>query len=188
MPPTIPTRVPDKIHAGDSVNWNISNSDYPAPTWTLTFTFINERDKFSITSTADGDSHAISVAPAISGKYPAGLYYWKCRASDGTDKYLIQEGRTTVLQNLEDANLKSADLRSHAKKVLDAVEAVIENRASDSDMSMSVDGQSITNFSPEQLTDLRSKYLSIYNKELNAERVAQGRSSRKKSQIRFTDN
>jgi len=189
MAPTIPTREPDSINAGDSLKWTISNSDYPASdSWALTYIFINKDDKFTITSSADGDNHAISEALAITAKYPPGLYYWKCYAGDGTDRYLINEGRAEVIKNIEDSNVKSADLRSHVKKVLDAVEAVIENRASDSDLSMSVDGESITNFTPKQLTDLRSRYRGLYNKELNKERINQGRPSRRNKKIRFTNN
>lgn len=190
MPPAIPTRVPDKINAGDTVKFTISNSDYPATTgsWVLTFIFINGDNKITMTSSADGEDHAVAEVPADTAKYAQGLYYWKCYANDGTDRYQIAEGRTEILQNIEHTNVKSSDLRSHVKKVLDAVEAVIEDRASDSDLSMSVDGQSITNFTPEQLTDLRDKYRGLYTKELNRERTQQGRNSRRNKKIRFTDN
>ena len=50
----------------------------------------------------------------------------------------------TILPNLADTN---ADLRSHAKIVLDSLEAVIQGRANMDQSSMSIAGRSLSRMS-----------------------------------------
>ena len=61
---------------------------------------------------------------------------------------MVDSGRTTISQNLADTN---ADLRSHAKIVLDSLEAVIENRANMDQSSMSIAGRSLSRMSVDEL-------------------------------------
>jgi len=117
---------PTSIRAGDSAIWTISDPDYPAGAgWALTYTFINVAGKFSIASTASGDSHAVHVLPAVTALYAAGDYAWQCVASDGTDAVTIRTGTITVIASFAAAT--TLDARSFAQKTLAALEAWIEN-------------------------------------------------------------
>ena len=126
---TAPTNTePTSIRAGDSAIWTISDTSYPAGAgWGLTYTFINAAGKFSITSTASGNDHAVHVLPAVTALYVAGDYAWQCVASNGTDATTIRTGSITVVASF--AGAAALDARSHAEKTLAALEAWIETHS-----------------------------------------------------------
>ena len=64
---------PKRITAGDSVTWTRSLSDYPASSgWVLSYALINAAGKISITATASGADHLISVSATTSVGWAAG--------------------------------------------------------------------------------------------------------------------
>lgn len=71
---------------------------------------------------------------------------------------------------------------SHVKKVLDALEAVIENRASKTQLQQSVDGVSVQHMPLSDLMDARDRYARKYRKERAA---AAGKSSDRTTTARF---
>ena len=183
------TRVPDKIDAGDSVNFTLTLSDYPASSsWEVTLVLINSDSKKEFTSAADGDAHKFELTPSDTQDIKPGEYYWKTYVADGTDRFKVGEGRLEIIADITNADIKSLDLRSHVKKVLDAINAKLEGKASEDELSLSIDGQSLSRFSHSQLLEFKSDYEEMYSAELSAERKQQGRSSRKTRKIRFTDN
>lgn len=182
-------RIPDEINAGDSVNITLSLSDFPASdSWAVTLVLINKDSKESFESSADGDDHAFTLAPADTQDIKPGLYFWKTFVADGTDRVKLQEGRLEVIADVSDDGITSLDLRSHVKKVLDAINAKLEGKASEDELSLSIDGQALSRFSHSQLLEFKNNYESMYQAELNNERRNQGRSRKSKSKIRFTDN
>ena len=183
------TRVPDKINAGDSVEFILTESDYPASdSWEVTLVLINKDSKETFTSSADGDDHKFTLLPADTQDIKPGEYYWKTFVADGTDRFNTGEGRLEVVPDISSDDIKSRDLRSHVKKVLDAINAKLEGKASEDELSLSIDGQSLSRFSHSQLLDFKSEYEEMYSVELRNERRNQGRNTRKTRKIRFTDN
>ncbi len=71
---------------------------------------------------------------------------------------------------------------SHAKTVLDAVEAVIERRASKSQMEQAIDGVQIKHMDILDLVRLRKMYAAEYRRE---EIAAGNIVSRRKIKVRF---
>ena len=72
MAATVPTKEPLTIRAGDTIEWTKSIDDYKASDgWTLSYSFRGTGGTIDITSSADGDDHAISIAPATSTAYTA---------------------------------------------------------------------------------------------------------------------
>lgn len=71
---------------------------------------------------------------------------------------------------------------SHVKKVLDAVRAAIEKRASKTQLQQTVDGVSVQYMTPEQLRDTEAYYSRKYRKE---EARKAGKSSRRTIGPRF---
>jgi hypothetical protein len=183
MAASIPTVEPEQITVGDTIKWTKSLSDYPASEgWTLSYTFVNSSGTFSVTSTADGDDHAVSVSSTTSSSYTAGTYSWQSYATSSSERHQVDAGTIILNPNFADG---ATDSRSHAKKVLDAIESVIEGRASEDAAAMSIAGRSITKMTLEELISTRSKYRAEYNRELRAERIAQGLGGRKKVLVRF---
>lgn len=134
MTATVPTVEPASIVAGDRIQWKKTLSDYPAGTWTLVYYFLNASGKFSITAGTDGTDHSVDVAAATSKAYAAGKYDGQGRVTSGTDIYVVWRGRIEVLANFELAG--SRDERTHARKMLEAIEAELEGRATAAQTSM----------------------------------------------------
>ena len=77
------------------------------------------------------------------------------------------------------------DNRSHVKKVLDALEATLENKASQDQLSYSIAGRSLSRLSPTELIQWRDRYREEYNREVQAERIAQGLGNSNKIRVRM---
>lgn len=151
-------QVPVTIIAGDSVSWVRELSDYPAGVWTLTYIFSNATHSFTVSTTASGTAHAAAVLAATSGAYTAGRYRWHARVTDGTAVHTVEDGWLTVKPNPAGSNV---DWRSHARKMLDAIEATLEGNATKGQLdlvSYSIGGEVSLTRDREQLLKLRAQY------------------------------
>jgi len=180
---TIPTQEPVLVRCGDSWQWTRALSDYPASTWTLTYTLYNASDAITIVASADGDTHSVDVAPATTTAYTSGRYEWLAKVSDGTDTHTIAAGVLIVAPEITAAT----DTRSHARKMLDALNALLEGRASDGDVavvSSSINDRSITRDIPS-LIKLRDKYAQMVASEDAARNIARGDGTMRNIRVRF---
>lgn len=186
MAADIPTTEPVKITAGDTLRWTKSVSDYSAAAgWTLDYYFRGKAGSFDITTTADGSDHAVSVAKTITAAYPAGDYYWAAYVSKAGERFQVGAGRCKVLPDLITKN-KGYDGRSHVKKTLDAIEAVLEGRASKDQESYTIDSISLSRTPIKDLIMFQAKYAAAYQAELDAETLEQGGKLGGKILTRFT--
>lgn len=179
----ISTIEPDSITKGDSVIWRKSLADYPATSWTLTY-YIRGAAALDITATADGSAYVISISAAQTDTLSAGDYWWQAVATSGAQQVTVASGVITVRPSLSDL-AAGYDGRSHVKKVLDALEATLEDKATLDQLSYSIQGRSLSKMSPEDLYRWRDKYARMYAQELEQQRIARGLKSRRKVQIRF---
>ena len=127
-----PTIEPAEIVAGDTLSWRREDltADYPACSWTLTYVLAGPQ-KHTISASADPDfpeAFLVSVPAADTANYQAGNYWWAAYVSKDAERYQIATGQITVKENLSAASA-GYDGRSHARKVLDALEAVLEGKA-----------------------------------------------------------
>jgi hypothetical protein len=171
--PTL-SQIPDTIRAGDSLLLEVVLSGYPASEgWILTYTFRRPNGSdITFTSTASGDYHAVDVNYADTQAWEVGRYDGIGRVTDGVTQHTVWVGTMEVLPDLtiQDQNF---DGRSHARIMLDAIEAVLENRATKAVLSTSIAGQSITRYTPEQLLNLRA----VYREEVRREEYQLGAES-----------
>jgi hypothetical protein len=124
MTVAIPTIEPQSITAGDTAAWKKSLGDYPAnDSWVLAYTLINATSKITITATASGAEHSVSVAASTTAAWAPGTYTWQSTVTKGAERYTITQGRITILQNLAAATL--LDTRSAARKALDAADLAL---------------------------------------------------------------
>jgi hypothetical protein len=154
--------IPSTLTAGDLWAWTESQTDYPAPTWELSFHFSGPKS-FSAVGVASGTDHAFSVAATATKDQPHGTYEWIARAVNGTTSTTLARGRITVEPNF--ANL-AADNRTHNRKVYEALKAVIENRATTDQLSYSVAGRSISRMSWDELLAAHDRYRLAVAKEM----------------------
>lgn len=173
---TIPTTEPTELRAGDSWAWRREDlTDYPATAWALTYQFRSETAGFQITATADGDNFAVAE-PGADTDFDAGAYEWVAWVDDGAGAiHTVGHGRTKLLPNLRAGNAGDAlDLRTHARKVLAAIEAVIENRASKDQQSYTIGNRRLDRIPVEQLIAMRDKYRAEAKAEERAEKISKG--------------
>jgi hypothetical protein len=176
---------PTSIRAGDLVTWTKSLSDYPADQgWTLAYTLINASAKISITASASGADHVVSVSAATSAGYAAGTYRWMARVTKGSEIYTVGQGSITILPNL--AALSTYDGRSHAKKMLEAIEAAYEGRASATQLEYEINGRRVRQMSATELIKWRSYYQAEVAAEADADSLARTGISRRRIGVRFS--
>ena len=189
-----PTQEPDTIVIGDRLVWRRDDiaDTYPTSTFALTYEFHKDSGgggshQFEITATEADSTYFIEVASSTTASYTDGDYIWNAyitRSAD-SERIRIDTGRSTVVLNLANTN---ADLRSHAKKVLDAIEAVMENRASMDQSSMSIAGRSLSRTPLPDLLELRDRYKAEYLKEIKLARIRNKQGSGNTIKVKFGDN
>jgi hypothetical protein len=121
----------------------------------------------------------------VKGIYSYQAYVYK---ESGTppvisEKYTLESGQIEILPDITQA-ISTTDLRSHAKKVLDSIEAMLEGRTSDV-INYSIGGRSVVKMSPEELIKWRSFYKTEYEREKEAESIAKGLDSPRRIGVRF---
>lgn len=179
----VPTVWPSSITAGNTVKFTVENSDFPPSTWTLTYTLVSSAASYDVTATDNGDgSHLFSANSSVTTTWAEGHYSFFISASDGADRYTVAQGSIDVLPNPESG---AYDPRSHAKKVLDSLDALLEGKATKDQESYSINGRSISRMSIEDLIMWRDRYKALYAQEQQAERVAAGLGSSRKIKVRF---
>lgn len=181
MSAVIPTTEPAELRAGLTWKWRREDlADYPATTWTLTYWFKQATTggaKFSVVATADGASFAVSVAAATTAGYAADDYSWVAVVSAGAESYEVDRGFAKLLPKYNaDAAL---DDRSHARKTLEAIEAVIEGRATTDQQEYSIGNRNLKRIPIAELLKFKQFYQAAVQKEINDERIANGQGAGK---------
>lgn len=175
MAADIPTAEPTAARAGDTWKWTKSLADYPASTWTLKYYFKSSTSGFSVTATASGDDHSVTVAAATTAAYTAGNYRWIASAESGSEKFTVDEGTLEVQKDYRGVSASTGvDDRSHARIVLDAIKAVIEGRASKDQEEYTIAGRSLKRTPITTLLKMRQHYETEAKAEANAEAIADG--------------
>lgn len=181
-----PEQVPSELYAGDTWLWTRELADYPAGTFTAAWYFEKADYSFSVSATASGVLFAASVAPGVSVAYRPGQYQWRLvvtRVSDSA-RFVVERGFITVQADPTAAGAR--DWRSHAQRTLEAIEAVIEGKATTDQQSMSIAGRSLARYSWAELTALHDRYKGLVATEEATARVADGRPSGRRILTRMT--
>lgn len=183
---------PEKITIARTVKWleptptiNAAGVSYTYPAsegHTYTYTFINSSGKLEVTGTAQNDDYLFSIAPADTSALTAGVYKWQSTISDGTDTYDVDDGFTEFITSFADET--TYDYRSHARTVLDAIEATIEGRASAAQLSITVEGKAIQYWSADDLMKFHARYKAL----VTAEEIQAGTKKRNVIKIEFTNS
>lgn len=171
---------PTTIRAGDSLYWTAGPYKLPDGTtatpdggWTLTYRLYSSDGTAQVAADAlDGTRWAVSVPAATTAAWATGVWRWTAQVSAGTDRYTVAEGTWTVTP--DPATAGPTDARSHARRVLDAIEAVIEGRASQDQMAYQIAGRRLDRTPLPDLLLLRDRYRAEVLREEQAERLARG--------------
>ena len=158
---------PGKFAVGDNLQWQKTIADYPATDWTLNYSLMNADYAYDFAASADGQVHVIDVPSATTVAWQPGRYTWVSYVSDGTSQVSIGTGIWSVAVN--PALATPQDLSSHARKMLDAIEAALESRATAGqlDLVKSQIGDRAVDWKRENLISLRDKYRAEVIREEN---------------------
>lgn len=170
MPQTVPAGEPARVTAGDTATWTRSLPDFPATDgWVLSYALVRTGVLLGITASAQGADHLVSVAAATTAAWQPGRYAWQASVARGAERHTIGTGYLEVLPDFA-AQAGGHDGRSHARRVLEAVEAVIEGRASQAHAEYAIAGRQLKFIPIPELLALRDRYRA----EVRAQDVAAG--------------
>jgi hypothetical protein len=164
--------VPSNLVAGDTWEWTHDLSDYPAGTWTLTYYLTKAGVSVPVVATADGTTHEVSVPAATTATYGAGSYRWTARVTSGSDAFTVEDGWVAVAAN---PATSTADPRSDARQMLDAITCFLKGNASTAQASMTINGRSISRWPLAELTQWRDKLRGEVRAEEQGESAGLGR-------------
>lgn len=154
--------IPTTILAGDTFSVETNQPDYPKPTWTIT-AYFQGPDAITLVSTGTDAVHTLSATAATTAGWGEGTYRYSVVASDGVTQKTIENGITNIQARAD--LISSSDVRSHNKKMLDAIEALLENRASTDQQSYTIAGRSITKIPMMELLELQKYYADKVRQE-----------------------
>lgn len=174
-------KLPTLVVAGTTVKF-IRDYDLNPASWTSTAYFTNSANSYSVTASDNGDGRFLfDASAAVTSTWVAGDYKLSIQYTDGSETYVAEV--TSVL--VEPALGSATDVRSHAKKVLDALESTLEGKASQDQLSYSIRGRSLSRMSPGELLEWRDKYKAEYKREVDAENIANGMGTSSVIRVRF---
>lgn len=160
--------LPDKIGAGLTFSTLVTQTAYPAPKWSLVIT-MRGPSVIDLTTSAEGAQHRLSVSAANTADWLPGIYSYSVRATDGVDVFEIESGQLTVSANLANA-VAGYDARSHAERALEAIEAVLEKRASLDQERYRINNRELQRTPIPDLLKLRDRYMNEVRQQKAASR------------------
>jgi protein subunit release factor B len=149
--------IPSTITAGTSVDLSFALTAYPpSGGWSLVL-YLRGPDAIDLASAPDGDLHRITAAATTSAAWSSGTYWASLRAEDGADVIEVEAGQIEIAPDLAQ-EAQDYDGRDHVEKVLAAIEAVIECRASKDQERYRINNRELQRTPLDQLMQLRDRY------------------------------
>lgn len=171
----------DNIIVGDTLEQTYTFDDYSATEYDIWIAIRGQSDidikegESGVTIVKDGDSFVVTVTAAETAAWAIGDYWYQIYMSTTTTRNTVEEGSVTFEQSFSDVT-GVIDNRSYVKKVLDAIQAVIEGRASKDQESYSIAGRSLARTPLEDLIKMEDEYRKRYNTEQQEEKIDKGES------------
>ena len=179
-----PTQVPDTLTIGDRFVWKRTAmvADYPIATYQVKYSFrllSSAATEIAITATenSDPDEYIVEVGSSTTAAYTAGDYTYQeyvVRSSD-SERIVYSTGIIKLEPNLD---ADTSDPRSSARKILDGLNAMLENRAS-------IDQMSLSRMTPAEIRDWQQHYQYIVSKETKKMRIKKGQPTGSEIKVKF---
>ncbi len=158
--------IPAQMQIGDTWQWTESLSDYPASGgWAFSFSLYRYGQAvIQISASVSGDDFSITVPAANTTGIAAGEWQWTAYVSKGTDRFTVETGTVKLKPDLAAAT-STTDLRTDEEKILDALIATQQRRATKEQESMQIGGRAIRYLAPDDLEHM----IGIYSYKVNAQ-------------------
>lgn len=183
---------PLTITAGDTLRFIKILPDFTADQgWQLTYSArANGKSPIDFSATASGKDHLVNVAPTgtdwTPGQYRIQGYVTNQTTGEKRTIYGEKEPAfLTVAPNLSAMSEDVPDMRSHNRKVLDAVQAAIEDHAKTGIVASNIEGTQVTCYTINDLLLLKQVYSANVRAEEEKARTSQGRATGRRILARF---
>ena len=161
----------DSLIAGDTLDFTDVVADYPATAaWVLKyrlvprFTTPTQAPVELTATTVNTTDYRVQAASTATAAWAPGAYNWFRWVEQSGQRQSLGSGQLVVELNPAAAP-QGADNRSQAQIALDAIDAVLANRATVDQMEYSIAGRSLKRMTIDELLKLRSHYVDEVNKE-----------------------
>lgn len=188
---------PEEIVVGDTLDFGVSVPDYPATAgWTLKYRLTPRfatppTPPVTLTAAPDGSDYRITVGPATTSLWTAGAYTWaRWVEKSGARQTLNESGQLLMKADPATTN-QGFDSRSHARKVLEAIQAILEDRSSSTQRELvaytigSRSQQFDQADTKASLIELKSKYEWLVANEDARDAIAAGLPNPRLIRVRF---
>jgi hypothetical protein len=160
------SRMPAQMIAGDSLRLAIPMGDYAASaSWAVSLVLqaLAGGAPVTVNATADGGDWLMVLGSGSSATLAPGPFRYLIAATKDGERSTIEAGQIEVLPDPAKA---VQDQRTPARRALDAIDAVLENRASSEDMKFTfADGRALDKIPHADLLALRKHYARIVARE-----------------------
>lgn len=160
--------IPDRITAGASLSIAVTLTAYPAPDWALSLVMRGPTG-IDLIAVPSGAQHRFTAEATTTAGWLPGRYWWQLRATRDGEVVQVDEGDLEVAPDLATIS-GEYDGRGHVERVLRAIEAVIEGRASIDQASYQINNRSLSRTPIPDLLLLRDKYRAELRRERQAAR------------------
>lgn len=153
---------PTTITKGDSQIINVVLDDYSASNgWTL-WLLLNGPVPLTLEATTATDgSFDLNLTSVLTSTLEPSFHQAVMYVTKGVERITLQSTRTEVLPDPTEFAYVNQDFRTFEEKMVDALEALLQRRASNSQLDIlrtSIDGKELDRLSPVEIADLRDKY------------------------------
>lgn len=155
--PTPNQYLPVTITAGLKFTTRLELAAYPATEWALAL-HLRGPKSINLEATAEGTAHVFGVLATETAMWVAGGYWYTLRTTRDGDVVEVERGQVQVLEDLVAAG-DGFDGRSKAQIALDAINAVLDKRATLDQERYRINNRELYRTPIDELLKLRSFYL-----------------------------
>lgn len=155
--------LPAKISAGLTFDRLVTLTEYPATSWALSV-LLRGPSVINLAGVAEGSQFRINVPGATTSPWTAGGYSYSARVTLAGDVREVQTGRIEIIADLANV-IAGTDVRSQNRRTLDAINAVLEKRASQDQQKYVINNRELWRTPIADLLKLRGVYVALVRAE-----------------------
>jgi len=154
---------PKKIRSGDTLQFKVRLDGFSSSTDTLSFYLASASENYSFTATDSTGEFLISVPATETANWQRGEYTLNAVVTSIEGVVTtVKDYPVEITPNLRFGN---ADPRTHVKRSLDAINAVLEKRAGHDVQEYEIDNRRLIRMPVTELMRLKSHFQMLYAQE-----------------------
>lgn len=150
--------IPNKFSAGLTFNRVATLTAYPAPDWVLS-ALLRGPSEIDFSAEPSGSGHRFVVSAAETAAWAPGRYWYSIRATRDGEVAEVDNGEIVIEPDFS-TTAAGYDGRDHVRRVVDAIEAVLERRATLDQERFTINNRELWRTPIADLLVLRDRYRS----------------------------